>query len=105
MDKVRKEGQDQVTREAVKFNQKLQSAVDAHNVLNKSFVDFRTDTDKNFANVRSKVDDIVVDIDNMKLNTELALTSLKDKSFHLEQNHSNLRAEVDTNQTENNQFG
>ncbi|KAH9106988.1 hypothetical protein AeMF1_017557 [Aphanomyces euteiches] len=101
IEKARREANDSLKKESNRISQKLKEHNDGQMHLAKSLSDMKAETDRNFAVVRSKHENHQLETDAIRVNTEAALQSLKEKIFFCEEANLSLRAVYDRMQTEN----
>ncbi|ETW08596.1 hypothetical protein, variant 1 [Aphanomyces invadans] len=100
MEKARKEATDALRRETTRLGTKLVEHGDVQAQLGKIITDVKTDTERNFAAMRTKHETHELETDAMRVNTEAALQNLKEKIFFCEEANLALRAATDTMQLE-----
>ncbi|OQR99069.1 hypothetical protein ACHHYP_07378 [Achlya hypogyna] len=99
IERVAREAGENLKKDTNRLAAKIKEGQDAHSALIKTVVDNKNDTEKNFATMRSKVENHQLETEAMKVNTEAALATIKEKLSYLEEGNLSFRTEYDAAQT------
>ncbi|KDO17016.1 hypothetical protein SPRG_21925 [Saprolegnia parasitica CBS 223.65] len=99
IERVSRDASENLRKDATRLGAKIKESQDAHSSLIKIVVDNKLDTEKNFATMRTKVENHQLETEGMKVHTEAALSSIKEKLSYLEQGNLSFRTEYDAAQT------
>ncbi|KDO32864.1 hypothetical protein SPRG_02557 [Saprolegnia parasitica CBS 223.65] len=100
IERVSRDASENLRKDATRLGAKIKENQDAHSSLIKIVVDNKLDTEKNFATMRTKVENHQLETEGMKVHTEAALSSIKEKLSYLEQGNLSFRTEYDAAQTD-----
>ncbi|EQC36816.1 hypothetical protein SDRG_05647 [Saprolegnia diclina VS20] len=100
IERVTREAAENLKKDATRLGAKIKEGQDAHASLIKTVVDNKMDTEKNFAAMRTKVENHQLETEGMKVHTEAALSAIKEKLSYLEQGNLSFRTEYDAAQTD-----